>query len=67
MSPVSSHFVRGHEPWSYASIGDCRGSYMQLQPKVAVEQSAHYFASADLVKSCFDGEHTESNHRLMYT
>ena len=29
--------------------------------------AGNYFARADLVKSGFDGEHTESNHRLMYT
>ncbi len=27
----------------------------------------NYFGDVDLVKSGFDGEHTESNHRLMYT
>jgi len=29
--------------------------------------AGNYCADADLVKSGFDGEHTESNHRLMYT
>ena len=29
--------------------------------------AGNYFADVDLVKSGFDGEHTESNHRLMYT
>ena len=29
--------------------------------------AAHYFTDVDLEKSGFDGEHTESNHRLMYT
>jgi hypothetical protein len=31
------------------------------------EKSARYCADEALVKSGFDGEHTEPNHRLMYT
>jgi hypothetical protein len=30
------------------------------------EGAAHYVADEDLVKSGFGGEHTDSNHRLMY-
>jgi hypothetical protein len=32
---------------------------------MARERYRSYFADTDLVKSGFDGEHTESNHRLM--
>jgi len=35
--------------------------------RAAEARKASYFADEDLVKSGFGGEHTESNHRLMYT
>jgi hypothetical protein len=37
------------------------------QNATGVGAAGNYFTDVDLVKSGFDGEHTESNHRLMYT
>jgi len=41
---------------------------MCLSPeRIEMSVICPYSADADLVKSGFEGEHTEPNHRLMYT